>query len=70
MKLEAPPVYLDIEFLFQPDQAGPLRDVAERSDEIGIETQNHGLVAHYYLYLHFTRLFVRACATVKYPFSL
>ena len=40
MQLEPSPVDLDIEFLLQPDQAGSLGDVAERSDEIGIESDN------------------------------
>jgi len=47
------PVDGDIKFLLQPDQAGPLGDVAERSDEVGIEADGkfgilmvHG---HYYM---------------------
>jgi len=47
------PVDGDIKFLLQPDQAGPLGDVAERSDEVGIEADvkfgilmSHG---HYYM---------------------
>jgi hypothetical protein len=37
MKLEAPPVHVDVEFILQPDQAGPLSDIAEGSDEVGID---------------------------------
>jgi hypothetical protein len=37
MELESPPVYVHVEFLLQPDQAAPLSDVAEGSDEVGID---------------------------------
>ena len=40
VKLEPAPVHPDMELFFQPDQAGPLCDVAERSDEIRIKHQN------------------------------
>jgi hypothetical protein len=39
VKLETAPTYREIEFILQPDQAGLLRDEAERSDEVGIERE-------------------------------
>jgi|TARA_B100000315_G_C14210134_1_gene421642 hypothetical protein len=41
MKLKPPPVDLDIELLFQSDQTGSLRNIAKRSDEVGIEQHFH-----------------------------
>jgi hypothetical protein len=37
MQLEAAPIEIEIEFSEQPDQTASLRDVAERSDEIGVK---------------------------------
>jgi hypothetical protein len=42
MQLEAAPVEVEVVFLEQSDQTASLRDVAERSDEVGVETQLHG----------------------------
>jgi hypothetical protein len=33
------PIDLNIEFFLQSDQTSPLSDIAERSDEVGIEPQ-------------------------------
>jgi hypothetical protein len=42
MQLEAAPVEVEVVFLEQSDQTASLCDVAERSDEVGVETQLHG----------------------------
>jgi hypothetical protein len=42
MQLEPAPVEIEIEFLEQPDQTASLSDVAERSDEVGVEAKLHG----------------------------
>jgi uncharacterized protein DUF6496 len=41
MQLETAPVEIEIEFLEQPDQAASLSDKAERSHEVGVQTQSH-----------------------------
>jgi len=43
MQLEAAPVEVEIEFPQQPDQTASLSDVAERSDEVGVEAKFHEL---------------------------
>ena len=43
MQLESTPVELEIVFVQQPDQTASLRDVAERSDEVGVEEKVHGI---------------------------
>jgi hypothetical protein len=45
MQLEAAPVEVEVVFTEQPDQTASLRDVAERSDEVGVETELHGGIA-------------------------
>jgi hypothetical protein len=42
MQLKAAPVEIEIEVFEQPDQAGSLSDVAERSDEVGVKAKDHG----------------------------
>jgi hypothetical protein len=41
MQLEAAPVQREVVFTEQPDQTASLRDVTERSDEIGVEAKGH-----------------------------
>jgi hypothetical protein len=41
MQLEAAPVEVEVVFLEQSDQTASLRDVAERSDEVGVEAEFH-----------------------------
>ncbi|MBI2850502.1 MAG: hypothetical protein HYX80_05600 [Chloroflexi bacterium] len=48
MKFKAAPIDFDIELFFQPDQTGSLRDIAERSDKIGIELQDETLLTHHF----------------------
>jgi hypothetical protein len=40
MQLKSTPVDRDVEFRLQSDQTGSLRDITERSDEIGVETHH------------------------------